>query len=62
MENVNIAGITFLNPVLVNPIDEENNLDDVTISPNSTDETTEEEDVTENNIIKKLCYCFYKVL
>ena len=40
MENVNIAGITFLNPVLVNPIDEENSLDDVTISPNSTDETT----------------------
>ena len=61
MENVNIAGITFLNPVLVNPIDEENNLDDVIISPNSTDETTEE-DVTEKNIIKKLCYCFYKVL
>jgi hypothetical protein len=61
MENVNIAGITFLNPVLVNPVDEENSLDDVTISPNSTDETTEE-DVTEKNIIKKLCYCFYKVL
>lgn len=61
MENINIAGITFLNPVLVNPRDEENNLDDVIISPNSTDETTEE-DVTEKNIIKKLCYCFYKVL
>lgn len=61
MENVNIAGITFLNPVLVNPVDEENSLDDVTISPNYTDETTEE-DVTEKNIIKKLCYCFYKVL
>lgn len=61
MENINIAGITFLNPVLVNPRDEENNLDDVIISPNSTDETTEE-DVTEKNIIKKLCHCFYKVL
>ena len=61
MENINIAGITFLNPVLVNPRDEENNSDDVIISPNSTDETTEE-DVTEKNIIKKLCYCFYKVL
>jgi hypothetical protein len=61
MENVNIAGITFLNPVLVNPRDEENNLDDVIISPNSTDETTEE-DVTEKNIIKNYVIGFYKVL
>jgi len=51
MENVNIENIIYMNPDLVNQIDEEKNYYDESITT----------DGTEHNIIKRLCACFYKV-
>ena len=51
MENVNIENIIYMNPDLVNQIDEEKNYYDESITT----------DGSEHNIIKRLCACFYKV-